>query len=69
MEPIGEGPEGPPVQELQLCPACYLVTWRDHDGPHIQQGIPMPAPKGGGSASMEPPAGLSAWPIRDPEEC
>jgi hypothetical protein len=33
--------EGPALQNLQLCPACYLVTWTDHDGPHVRQGVPM----------------------------
>ena len=41
MEPIEVGVEGPPLQELQLCPGCYLVTWTDHDGPHIRQGVPV----------------------------
>ena len=41
MEPIEVGAEGPEVQQLQLCPACYLVLWRDQDGLHFRQGVPM----------------------------
>ena len=41
MEPIEVGVEGLPVQELQLCPGCYLVTWSDQDGLQIRQGVPM----------------------------
>lgn len=41
MEPIEVGVEGLPVQDMQLCPGCYLVTWSDHDGPHVRQGVPM----------------------------
>ena len=43
MEPIEIGVEGLPLQELQLCPGCYLVTWSDQDGPHVRQGVPMKA--------------------------
>src|SRR5579862_9086442 len=32
MEPIEMGVEGPPIQKLQLCPCCYLVTWSDQNG-------------------------------------
>ena len=41
MEPIEPSPQGPPVQELQLCPNCYLVIWSDQQGLHLQQGVPM----------------------------
>jgi hypothetical protein len=41
MEPIEIGLEGPPLQQLQLCPRCYLVTWSDQDGLHVQQGLPV----------------------------
>jgi hypothetical protein len=41
MEPIESGVGGPPLQQLQLCPACYLVTWSDQDGLHFRQGVPM----------------------------
>jgi hypothetical protein len=41
MEPIEMGVQGPPVQKLQLCPSCYLVTWSDQNGLHVQQGVPV----------------------------
>src|ERR1700694_515166 len=41
MEPIERGVEGPRIEQLQLCPDCYLVTWSDADGLHLQQGVPM----------------------------
>jgi hypothetical protein len=41
MESIETGAEGPPIQQLQLCPHCYLVTWSDQDGLHVQQGVPV----------------------------
>lgn len=30
------------IGELRLCPSCYLVTWKDQNGSHSQQGIPVP---------------------------
>ncbi len=42
--------EGPQFQQLQLCPACYLVTWRDDAGFHVRQGSPM---KEGGNPVAE----------------
>lgn len=41
MEPIEIAVEGLPLQELQLCPGCYLVMWSDEDGIHARQGVPM----------------------------
>jgi hypothetical protein len=41
MEPIESTIEELPVQELQLCPHCYLVIWRDAAGFQIRQGVPM----------------------------
>jgi len=41
MEPIEVGVEGLPLQELQLCPGCYLVMWSDEEGIHARQGVPM----------------------------
>ncbi len=41
MEPIEVAVEDLPIQQLQLCPKCYLVTWRDHEGLHAQQGFPV----------------------------
>jgi Zn-finger nucleic acid-binding protein len=45
MESISVGAEGPPVEQLQLCPRCYLVTWCDKDGLHVQQGLPVKRPR------------------------
>ena len=59
MEPIGIEAEGLPFQELQLCPACYLVTWTDQDGPHLRQGVPV---KPGLNPGFDPELG-------EPEEC
>ena len=61
MEPIESGVDGPPFQELQLCPGCYVVTWRDQDGPHIRQGVPV-------KPGVNPMAG-GAWAAGEPEEC
>jgi len=61
MEPIETGPEGPPVEDLQLCPACYLVTWSDQDGMHVRQGVPV---KKGANPPSEPP-----WGNGKTEEC
>ena len=41
MEPIDNGPEGPPLEDLQLCPDCYLVMWTDEGGIQVRQGVPM----------------------------
>ena len=41
MEPIEVDAGGPAIQQLQLCPACYLVTWSDRNGLHAQQGVPV----------------------------
>jgi len=41
MEPIEMAVEGLPLQELQLCPSCYLVMWSDEEGIHARQGVPM----------------------------
>jgi uncharacterized protein with PIN domain len=62
MEPIDSSVEGLPVQHLQLCPRCYLVMWRDRDGLHVRQGVPMRA--GSTSTSMVP-GGL----VGEPTEC
>ena len=62
-EPIEAGIEGLAVQELQLCPNCYLVTWTDQDGPHVRQGIPVD------DQLSEPDASASGWLPGEPEEC
>ena len=40
-EAIAVGPEGPPVEHLRLCPKCYVVTWTDKNGLHVEQGLPL----------------------------
>jgi hypothetical protein len=61
MEPIESGVQGLPLQQLQLCPACYLVTWSDQDGLHARQGVPMTT---GVNPDVEP-----KWLAGEPEEC
>jgi len=61
MEPIEMGVEGPPIQKLQLCPCCYLVTWSDQNGLHVQQGVPV---KKGANAPSERSRSADA-----PKEC
>jgi hypothetical protein len=61
MEPIEIGVEGLPLEELQLCPGCYLVTWSDQDGLHVRQGVPM---KNGAGHRAK-----SGWLAGEPEEC
>ena len=41
MEPIEIGVEGLRLHDVQLCPHCYLVTWRDSYGMYSLQGVPM----------------------------
>src|ERR1700690_674411 len=60
MEPIDAGADGPPLQHLQLCPACYLVTWVDQEGLHLRQGVPVK--KG------EPSSTGKDWFIGDPKD-
>jgi hypothetical protein len=60
MEPIDIEVEGLPLQSLQLCPGCYLVTWTDQDGPHVRQGVPM-------KPGMNPSE--AGWLAGEPEEC
>jgi hypothetical protein len=60
MEPIDIDVEGLPLEDLQLCPGCYLVTWSDHDGLHVRQGLPM---KKGFDPLSEPRVGA------EPEQC
>ena len=65
-EPIDMGAEGLAVQELQLCPSCYLVTWTDQDGPHVRQGVPV---KSGDKSRDEPAPRKPGWLPGEPEEC
>ena len=63
MEPIEAGAVGLPIQQMELCPGCYLVMWNDRDGLQLRQGVPMKkgvAP----DSSGEPP-----WLVGEPEEC
>lgn len=41
MEPIDSAAEGLAIEQLRLCPGCYLVTWIDHDQFHVRQGVAM----------------------------
>ena len=29
------------MDDLRLCPQCYLVTWRDQTGVQTRQGVPL----------------------------
>jgi len=80
MEPIDIEVEGLPLQALQLCPGCYLVTWTDQDGPHYLQGVPMkagvnpselnPSEQGASeSGASESGARKAGWLAGEPEEC
>ena len=60
MEPIETG-AGPELQELLLCPGCYLVTWIDLDGLHARQGVPVKK----GISRTDPPL----WLAGEPKEC
>jgi hypothetical protein len=42
MEPIEIAIEGLPIEQVRLCPDCYLVEWSDAKGSYIEQGIPVP---------------------------
>jgi hypothetical protein len=61
MEPIDIDVEGLPLQNLQLCPGCYLVTWSDPNGLHFRQGIPVKKGMNPSGESMD----LTA----EPKEC
>jgi hypothetical protein len=41
MEEIDAAAEQPAVQQLRLCPDCYIVTWNDENGIQIRQGVPV----------------------------
>lgn len=41
MELIETDAEILPFGQLRLCPVCYLVSFRDEDGVHLRQGIPV----------------------------
>jgi hypothetical protein len=61
MESIETDMKAPPLEQLQLCPRCYLVIWSDEAGLHIRQGVPM---KEGGSPVSDP-----SWFMSEPEKC
>lgn len=61
MEPIEMRAEGLSGQEMQLCPACYLVTWHDQHGFQVRQGVPVKA--------QTSPDGSLPWPDGQPKEC
>jgi hypothetical protein len=65
MEPIDNVPDGPPVEQLLLCPQCYLVTWIDEHGRHLRQGVPM---KDGVPVNKSADGG-STWMAEEPKEC
>jgi hypothetical protein len=61
MEPIEAAVEGLALEQLRLCPGCYLVTWIGHNEHHIRQGVAM---KRGFHFGGEP-----EWLAAEPEEC
>ena len=67
MEPIEITEQGPPFQQLHLCPACYLVMWRDPEGIHIRQGVPVRTE----SMTAEPDQSISpaTFLAADPKKC
>jgi hypothetical protein len=61
MEPIETNEEVLPLQQLQLYPGCYLVMWKDQDGLHVRQGVPVK--KG------VDPAREKDWLAGEPKKC
>jgi hypothetical protein len=61
MEPIDSAAEGLALEQLRLCPGCYLVTWIDHNQYHVRQGVAM---KRGFHFGGDP-----EWLNVHPEEC
>ena len=69
MEPIETDADGLPMQKLQLCPGCYLVTWQDQSGIHVRQGIPV---KNGVDPGLNPgnnPGNPATWFASEPSKC
>jgi hypothetical protein len=62
MESIEAGVDGPHVQDLQLCPNCYLVTWRDTQGPHFRQGVPV-------KPGVDPLLEIGSMRSGEPQDC
>ena len=42
MEPIETTVEQLPLQDVRLCPNCYLVSWNGAGGVQFRQGVPVP---------------------------
>ena len=63
MEPIEMSAEGLAVQELQLCPSCYLATWTDQDGPHDRRYTVRPGENPDNRATGSE-AQVAAWRTR-----
>jgi hypothetical protein len=61
MEPIETAADGPALQQLELCPSCYLVTWSDQAGLHVRQGVPM--------NNSSDPHSAPPWQAGEPEKC
>lgn len=66
MEPVDIEVEGLAIQQLRLCPECYLVTWNDESGFQSRQGVPM---KKGFSPDTDPLRGNLDLPGRKSPEC
>ena len=41
MEIIDVQVETLPLNEVHLCPSCYVVTWLDDTGFQVRQGVPV----------------------------
>ena len=65
MEPVDIQVEDLPIQQLLLCPECYLVTWNDESGFQSRQGVPM---KKGFSPDADPRGSIDLQ-GRKPPEC
>ena len=61
MEPIDNGPDGPTLEHLELCPNCYLVMWDEEGAIQVRQGVPM--------NKDTSPAGEAAWVTGAPRKC
>jgi hypothetical protein len=53
------------VEQVQLCPQCYLVTWTDEHGLHLRQGVPM---KDGAPSNADSGA-VPTWAAGEPKDC
>ncbi len=68
MESIENGAAGLPFENLELCPGCYLVIWRDRAGFQIRQGVPLARaedPEGTDVAEKAVGIGLPDFQVRD----